>query len=460
MRLSQSEKETLKEGIKFDPVLFHDRILCGPGLWEKQKEIMRSVVDNKKTTVKAGQGVGKTFTVSSIGLWWIASEENSILITTAPSGRQVKTLLWGEMRNAYYNSAMPLGGKIDLMQWKITEKWYAIGFSTDKPVNVGGFHGERVMVIVDEASGMNDEIMDGLDGAVAGDQCRLLYTGNPLMPQGRFYDSFKDPGFNKITISCMDHPNVVRKKDLYPGMVSYDWVIDRGRRWGKNSAMYKARVLGEFPEGGTDQLIELSWVEEAHFRIMKTNSSQPIEAGVDVSDGGKDETVFCVRQGPRVLYIEAWSPGKEKTMETVGRLVNLIKKWKVDVVKVDKIGVGAGVHTRLKELRPCKKVLGVNVGEAAYDTEAYQNRRDEIWYGLADRFNDGDIDLTRVKDNQECWSQITNIKKKVNSRGQQKAESKADMKRRQVDSPDRGDALALAFAKVKGPPVITSVHTT
>lgn len=460
MRLSQLEIETVTKAIRYDPILYHNDVLGGPALWEKQKDIMRSVVEHKKTTVKAGQGVGKTFTIASIGLWWVSAAENSILITTAPSGRQVKTLLWGEMRNAYYNSIMPLGGKIDLMQWKITEKWYAIGFSTDKPVNVGGFHGERVMVIVDEASGMNDDIMDGLDGAVSGDQCRLLYTGNPLAPQGRFYDSFKDPGFNKITISCMDHPNVKTGKDLIPGMVSRNWVEDRKHRWGKNSAMYKARVLGEFPEGATDSLIELAWVENAQHRSLKVEKKQPVEAGIDISDGGKDETVFVARQGPKVLCIEAWSPGKEKTMETTGRLVNLIKKWKVDEVKIDKIGVGAGVHTRIKELKPCKRIIGVNVGEGAYDNEAYQTRRDEIWFGLAERFQDEDIDATRVKDNEECWSQITNIKKRVNSRGQQKVESKSDMKKRQVDSPDRGDALALAFARVKGPPVIGQIYTT
>lgn len=181
---------------------------------------------------------------------------------------------------------------------------------------------------------------------------------------------------------------------------------------------------------------------------------------MDVSDGGTDETVFCVRQGPKVLSIESWNPGKEETMETTGRLVNLIKKWRVETVKIDKIGVGAGVHTRIKELKPCKNVIGVNVAELAYDTEAYHLRRDEIWYGLAQRFADDDIDLTEVSTNEEAWSQITDIKRKHNSRGQQKIESKDELKTRGLQSPDRGDALALAFARVKGPPKITSVHVT
>lgn len=455
MPLSYDEIDQLQKDIKADPLFFNNDVLKSKEPWARQEAIMRSVVAHKKTTVRAGHAVGKTFIIARIGLWWIASEEESILITTAPSGRQVKTLLWGEMRNAYFGSAMPLGGKMDLLQWKITDNWYALGFSTDKPVNVGGFHGRRVMVIVDEASGMNDEIMDGLDSAVAGDECKLLYAGNPLKPSGRFYESFKDPGFNKITISCLDHPNVKERKELYPGMVSYEWVQDRRRRWGEKSALYKARVLGQFPEGGTDLLVEMEWVEEAKLRILKQTG--PIEAGVDVSDGGTDETVFCVRQGPKVLHIEAWNPGKEATMETAGRLMRLIKEWKVDTVKIDKIGVGAGVHTRIKEQKPCK-VIGVNVAEGAYDKEAYQTRRDEIWYGLSQRFADGDIDLTKVKDDEESWSQITNIRRKHNSRGQQKVESKDEMKQRQVSSPDRGDALCLAFAKVKGPPVITTVY--
>ncbi|KKM92810.1 hypothetical protein LCGC14_1214850, partial [marine sediment metagenome] len=222
MPLSQYEVEIIQKAIKGDPLYFHDEILKGPTLWDKQKEIMESVVTHKKTTVRAGHAVGKTFTIARVGLWWISSEEDSILITTAPSGRQVKTLLWGEMRKGYFDSAQPLGGKMDLLQWKISDSWYALGFSTDKPVNVGGFHGKRAMVIVDEASGMNDDIMDGLDAAVSGAECRLVYTGNPLKAFGRFHESFKDPAFNKITISCLDHPNVIQRKEIYPGMVSYE----------------------------------------------------------------------------------------------------------------------------------------------------------------------------------------------------------------------------------------------
>ena len=449
---------TIQKAIKQSVLFFHEHILKSKPLWSRQKDILASIIKHKKTTIKAGHTVGKTFIIARIGLWWISSSRDSILITTAPSGRQVKTLLWGEMRTAYFNSASPLGGQMDLMQWKISDSWYAIGFSTDKPVNVGGFHGKRVMVIVDEASGMKDEIMDGLDSAVAGDQCKLIYSGNPLRPTGHFYESFKDPSFNKITISCLEHPNVKEGKEIYPGMVSKSWVEDRAKRWGRKSALYKARVLGQFPEGGTDLLIEIAWTEEAKERKLKP--SGPIEAGLDVSDGGTDETVFYVRQGPVVLYMESWNPAKEATMETVGRTVALIKKWKVEIIKIDKIGVGAGVHSRIKELKPCKKVIGVNVAEGAYDTEAYQIRRDEIWYGLAQRFADGDIDLTRVKDNEETWSQITDIKRKHNSRGQQKVESKDEMKTRGLTSPDQGDALCLAFAKVKGPPTITSIHIT
>lgn len=464
MPLTINERSTFHQRIKYDPLYFHYEVLGGEKLWPRQEELLLAPLTHKRITVKAGHAVGKTYTIADIGLWWIASEPGSILITTAPSGRQVKTLLWGEMRNKYFKAKMPLGGQMDLVNWKIDEKWYAIGFSTDEPVNVGGFHGKRVMVIVDEASGMKDEIMDGLDSAVSGDECRLIYTGNPLVAKGRFYESFKDPSFKKMTISCLDHPNVVTGKELYPGMVSKDWVDTRRTRWGLKSPLWLSRVTGEFYEGASDVLIELLWMEGAKERKLDLNDSDAVELGGDVSDGGTDETSAFIRKGPVALHSESWHPGRDETMVTAGRFANLIRKFGVTIAKIDKIGVGAGVTTRLMELAKegrlgkCK-VIGVNVAESATDTEQFQIIRDEMWYGFADRFQSGQIDLRAVADNEELCSQLTSIKKgKNNSRGQLKVESKDDMKKDGRTSPDRGDAACLAYFKAKAPPILTSAH--
>lgn len=467
MQLNSTEILAFQRQVKSNPVFYHDDVLGASPLWSKQKELLTAPLYHKKVAVRAGQGVGKTFTLGSLGLWWM-SVPDSILVTTAPSNRQVKTLLWGDMRAKYNNARMSLGPRMDLMHWRISDDWYAIGFSTDKPVNAGGFHGKRLMLIVDEASGMEDQMLDAMEAMTTSKESRVVYSGNPLRADGRFYDAFKDPEFYKIHISCLDHPNVVTGHEKYAGMVTKEWVESRRQQWKEGSPLWLTRVEGEFFEGGSEILVPIQWMEAAKEREVRPNDTDHVEGGADISDGGTDETSLCARRGPVVLASESWHPGRDETMATVGRIVLFIVKWKIKEMKVDSIGVGAGVTTRLMELSREKtskiygvKIIGVKVGEPAYDIETYQTRRDEIAYGMADRFQAGDVDMRAVADDEELCSQITSIKKgKPSSRGQLKAESKADMKKRGLASPDRWDGLCLAFCKQKGRPILSTAFTT
>jgi len=447
VHLKTSERIKIWQKVKEDPLFFYDEFLNGPPLWHKQQEIAKAVASHKKVAIRAGHVVGKTYTLGFLSTWWMASNPDSLLITTAPSSRQVKNLLWGEIRNFYNNAKYPLGGEMSTMTWKFDEKWYAIGFATDKPVNIGGFHGKRVMAIVDEASGMEPNIMDAIDTVVGGADCKLVYAGNPLEPSGRFYEAFKDSSFHKIKISCLDHPNVKEGRDVIPGMVSKEWVEERKKKWGVGSPLYMARVEGDFPEDAAEIIVPMSWVEAARDRELEPKKDDPVEAGLDVSEFGTDETVFTVRKGPKVIAQQFWA--QTDLMKTVGKTLQLCKLFHVEHLKVDCIGIGAGVTSRLKEIAEEKKsglaVFGINASESSVEPEEYGTVRDELWYNLRDRFHDKLIDLTAVSDNDDLISQISGPKQLVNSKGQRKAESKESMKKKGVRSPDRADSLALAF---------------
>lgn len=132
-------------------------------------------------------------------------------------------------------------------------------------------------------------------------------------------------------------------------------------------------------------------------------------------------------------------------MASVGRVAALAEEWPNASVKVDEIGVGAGVLDRLKELGI--QAEGVNVGEAAWDSEHFANRRAEIFWGLRERFRTGDIAIPA--DDTTLLAQLTSLRFSYTSRGQIKLESKEDMRKRGLPSPDRADALAIAFAAGK-----------
>lgn len=432
--------------ISSDPVFFNREILGGGELWGRQVDLFNAVKEHRRVAIKAGYNLGKTFSIARLALWFLYSKPHSIVITTAATNRQVKTLLWGEIRKAHRYARVPLGGQLDMTSLKIDEDWYAIGFSTDEPTNVQGFHAKRAMVIIDEASGVDKEIVESLEGAISGDDCRMVMVGNPLTPTGAFYDAFKSPAWHKISISCMEHPNVVTGKEVIPGMVTREWVEDKKKRWGAESPLYVSRVLGEFPEGAGDALIPIALVDRAKTNVIADTSAFQVEAGLDVADSGGDESVFTAKRGGKVLAQVFWS--NLDTMGTCGRAVQLCNEFNVSVLKTDPIGVGAGVTARLKELHEegilKAEVYGVNVAEKSNNPEMFDIKRDEIFYGLAERFKDNEIDLSAIQDSEELFSQLVSIKKdKPTSKGQLKV-----AKKDHSNSPDRADSLALAFAKV------------
>lgn len=458
--LKDEDRDIIWETIKHDPTYYREKILGSGRLWSGQEEIYQAYTKavrgegKRKITIKGGKNLGKTYALAEITLHFLYSEPESLVLTTAPSTRQVKNLLWGEIQNHYLNATYKLGGELVTMTLKPNPKeypkWMAFGFSTDKPVNASGWHGARVLLIVDETQGVDDAILDELDGAISGEDCILIYSGNPVSPDGRFYESFKDPEFEKITLNCLDHPNFRQRKESYRGMVSYGWVKDREKRWGVNSPLYTANVLGEFPESASMYPITILDIQKATERVCEPNEGDLKEGGLDIADGGTDENVFTIRRGPKVLKQEWWWLKSGETMGTVGKAVNLCKEYELDRLKVDAIGVGAGVYSRLKELEGNgelkTKIVPVLNSAKANNPEQFLNIRVESWLGLAQRFKDGDIDMSLLKDNEELKSQLTRCKEMpVNSRGQRILQSKSDMKDAGFSSPDRADSLVLAF---------------
>jgi len=221
------------------------------------------------------------------------------------------------------------------------------------------------------------------------------------------------------------------------------WVDEASTTWGENSAQYQVRVLGQFPKEADDTLIPLTSIEAATSRGSDptlAHRTAPIQIGVDVARFGTDRTVLCVRQGNRVKDLDQY--GKLNTMQTVGRVVDAIARHNPQFVNVDEVGIGAGVVDRLHELGH-SNVTGINVGSKSSDPEHFFNLRAELYDALRTRFEQGDIEIPNDAD---LIAQLAAIRVEFTSRGQLKIESKETMRRRSLPSPDKADALLLAFA--------------
>jgi hypothetical protein len=430
-----------------DPNFFCDVVL-GEHPWDIQKKVLESVKLNRRTVVRSCHGAGKTYTAALTAIWFLVTHPNSIVATTAPTFRQVEKVLWQEIRRIIKNSKLPLGLNPLLTEIKIQDGWFAFGFSTNDPDAVQGLHSDTgwVLLILDEACGVARPIWESAEGVLTSPTCRLLAIGNPTDPTGAFADEFKSPGTNKITISAFDTPNfTTHKRKRIKGLISPEWVEEKRRIWGEGTPMWQARVLGEFPDISNDVLFPLSWIEKS--MALELEPGPVTNLGVDVARMGNDETVIARARGPVIDFLA--TRHKLKTTETTGLVISLAKQHKVNEVRVDDIGVGGGVTDQLEEAGI--NVVGINVGLPARDSERFLNLRAELAWGLRERLEHGKIQLP---DDEELLAQLSGIKYSFTARGQIKVESKDDMRKRGLPSPDRADALILAASGFGGVPMV------
>ena len=426
-----------------DPVGFAREVLKDDP-WERQEAIMRSVAQNRRTVVRSCNHSGKTHAAAAIAVWYAYAFTPSLVLTTAPTERQVKKELWNEIGRFWRTAGF--GGTFLTTEFALSPDQRAIGFTTNEPQKFQGWHETNILIIVDEASGVEEHIYEAIEGCLTGRDAKLLLMGNPNTPQGTFFEAFMSRLYEKFVIDAHDVPD-----RIHPGVEG--WIKEREEEWGVDSPPYRVRVLGEFPDEGDDTLFPLSWVEKA--QEAEIEPGEGCEIGVDIARYGGDESVAYARRGNVVVAMEYWR-GND-TMASAGRVAAMAKRVVASRIKVDEIGVGAGVLDRLRS--DGLPAFGINVGTSPRDKEKYQMLRDELFFGLRERFRAGEISIP--KEDGVLLSQLTALKYGYLPTGKLKVESKDDMRKRRGtakgwQSPDRADALMLAFAPPPPQPVMYS----
>lgn len=424
----------------------------GGFLWSKQREIAEAVVEHRRVAVRSSHGVGKSFTVAQLAAWWtdIHPPGQAIVVSTAPTYKQVHVVLWEEIRAAHRRADLP--GKVTLDdEWKIGD--ILVGFGR-KPADhdehgFQGIHRRYVLVILDEACGIPAQLWTAAEAITTNADCRIVAIGNPDDPSSEFAKVCKPgSGWHVIGISSFDTPHFTGEDvpaELLPLLPSVEWVEDAKKRWGEQSPLYQSKVLGEFPANPTDTVVPLAWAEACTKLEDPIADDGTVALGVDIGAGG-DETVICARFGARAEIIERNQ--SRDPMEVTGLIVQAIHATAATSVKIDVIGWGWGVWGRLVELGQegvhGAEIHAVNVGESSCDPVRFPLLRDQIWWEIGRELSEHRAwDLSSVGD--DALAQLTAPKYKLDSRGRVKVEPKADTKERLGRSPDDADALLLAF---------------
>ncbi|MXZ91632.1 MAG: hypothetical protein F4Z05_09185, partial [Chloroflexi bacterium] len=295
--------KSANDGVVVNPVEFAREVL-GVTLWSKQEEVLRAVMAERRVAVKSGNGLGKDFTAAVALLWYLHAHNPGIVLSTAPTFRQVRHVLWRQIRALHRRAVQDLGGRMLDTRWELADDRYGLGLSADEAERFQGFHGKNMLVVVDEAEGIEDEIYEAIDAVMTSENVKLLLIGNPTRPEGPFYRAFHDEKgiYRPITISAWESPNLVEGEENIAGLTTAEWVEERRAIWGENSDAYRARVLGEFPRLGEDVLIAKDDIDEAVEEEGPV--APPLDSGFRRNDGGGRDW-----SGMFLAGVERWAAG-------------------------------------------------------------------------------------------------------------------------------------------------------
>lgn len=425
-----------------DPRRFvREALGVAPEAW--QDEVLARIAKGRqRLAIRSGHGVGKTALQAWLVLWFGVTRADAKIPATAPTSHQLVDLLWGEVAKWHRALAQRLpaiAGAIDIRADRIDFKpWggtaYARTSRRDQPEALQGFHADNLLFLIDEASGIDDRVFEVAEGALSTPGALIVMAGNPTRADGYFHRAFTRDRKRWWTrcVPCAES-----------GRVSKDYVASMASSYGEDSNVYRVRVLGEFPRVEDDCVVPLDLVEAAVLRDVEPVASRALW-GVDVARFGDDATALAKRAGNVVPEpVKTWH-GKD-----VMQVAGLVKaEWDATEsamrpaeILVDVIGIGAGVADRLRELGlPAR---GVNVAEAPAARERYVRLRDELWFQARDWLAARDC---RLAEDEALVGELTGPRYAIESSGKLRVESKDEMKRRGLRSPDRADAFCLTFA--------------
>jgi hypothetical protein len=452
--------------------------------WAKQKAIARALTRPPyRVLVKAGHSVGKTMMAGGLVNWKHDTRNPGVVLTTAPTARQVRDLLWKEVRKQRRGRGGFPGPKEPRLE--SAPDHFAHGLTANDCDAFQGHHEESVFIVFDEAQGVDPEFWDAAESMVMGADYAWLVILNPTDSSCRAYQEEISGRWTVIDIPCTEHPNILAELNgeppPYPSAVRLAWLSEHIEEWcepirdGDQCAtdlqwppdtgswwrpgpLAEARILARWPTAGagvwSDPLFSAAERRELPLPAPDTLP----EIGVDCARFGDDRTEIHVRCGPVSLHHE--SANGWDTAQTAGRLKQLCREWAAwatarlpansapipperVLVKVDDDGLGGGVFDQHGEYQ----FIPIRAGSTADAPNDYPNVRSELWFVVADRARRGELSLAALpaKVRMELRLQALAPTWKLDSAGRRVVEKKEDTKKKIGRSPDGLDAMNLSF---------------
>lgn len=413
-----------------------------------QREFGLDVQRWKRNSGSAAHGVGKTGFLADCIHWFCATRPRPAIVATAGTEQQLVTKLWRELarvNNVAENRAwFQHKAKTFTAFGDVTQQANAIPWSAENPHAFAGTHEDHVLGVFDEGSVIDRPIYNTFAGAMSTAGARWITMGNPTENEGYFFDSTHgklvgrkeqdwERGMWKAHI--IDAFSSTRVDPSYPAEIELEH--------GKDSDEYRIRVLGMPPKQSDKQFISSLILDLAKARYVEMFPRWPLIIGCDVGRG--DRSTMCPRRGRKALPYKVFSG--TRTTDFAREIQSEIRFWREEYglfanCIIEELGMGVGVIETLEDDGYADHVTGVNTGEGSTMPDLYANLRCEMW-GEFKSWLEGNVE---IPNDPALTDDLLNMRKKSSGDSKLRLETKQEMKKRQVPSPDIGDGYALTFA--------------
>lgn len=454
-----------------DPCVYAADIL-GVNWWHKQQEIANALLQPPyRVLVKASHNIGKTFLAGGLVNWWYDIYDPGLVLTTAPTDTQVRDLLWKEVRVQRGNRGGFRGPQMPRLE--SSKNHWAHGFTAKDADGFQGRHEKHLLIIFDEAVGVDPMFWESAEGMFGGEGHGWLCIFNPTDTSSQAYAEEMTGNWHSISVSMLEHPNIVAESQglppPYPAAIrlarvdelvrkwcsptftikptDIEWPFGSGQWW-RPGPIAESRMLGRWPSQATYNVwSDAAWGVAENAKLAEGDN--PVTIGCDVARFGDDFTEIHIRRGPVSLHHEAHNGWD--TTQTAGRLKELAREYgqlvsmnpKDIFINVDDDGVGGGVNDQAEDYN----FYPISAGSKAVDPEKYPNRRSELWFAVAERAMESELSLHRLPSDikRELRRQAMAPTWKLDSAGRRVVEAKDVTKKRIKRSPDGMDAINLAY---------------
>lgn len=410
---------------------------------------------SKRISVASGHGIGKSAVVSWVMLWFLFSFKDCQVPCTAPTADQLYDVLWKEL-NLWISRIKDQNIK-SMFIWEANHirmksnpgLWFARAKTSSKNNTeaLAGVHADDVLLIADEASGVEEQIFEVAESALTNENILILYISNPTRDSGYFYDTHHKYAkkWQKLQFDSEESP-----------IVDNEFVKDKEEKHGRDGVEFKIRVKGQFPDSGVmDDSGYVRLLQDTDLRIIPVDPNiefvgEPV-LGVDPSGEGDDETAFYIRDQFKAYLVAVQKNSTSKSIASA--LITLREKYDLlwTNIVVENFGVGADIAKEIAIITKGQaNITTVSTGdlcELDSDKELFINQRAEYYWKLREWCIAGG----NIVEDKKSKEQLSNIRFKRNIKGKIQIIPKLELRKRYgQDSPDRADALMLTFARNVG----------